>query len=153
MAEFRNLLKKTRPPLRIGTSAVIIERQMKKTTAPERLRSPHFAREEFAGFPPLKPPHHGRSKILRWFKKEQPSDHLISFVASSDDETFYLRFIPKELPPDVPSTGRIGVSPGQAIVNKIEMAAISFSNGLFEFVLFEDSPQAEALFRSKMKEG
>jgi len=127
---------------------------MKKTTAPERLTSPHFAREEFAGFPPLKAPHNGRSKILRWFKNEQPTDHLILFVASPDDETFYLRFIPKELPPDVPSTGalptgRIGVSPGQAIVNKIEMATTSFSNGLFEFVLFEDSPQAEALFRTK----
>ena len=124
------------------------ERPIKKTTAPERLTSPHFAREEFAGFPPLKAPHDGRSKILRWFKNEQPTDHLILFVASPDDETFYLRFIPKGLPPNVPTTGRIGVSPGQDIVNKIEMATASFSNGAFEFVLFEDSPQAEALFRS-----
>jgi hypothetical protein len=126
---------------------------MSKVPVQQRLTSPHFPPEEFARRPPSKNYPAGRARILRRFIKERHSDYVVWYDPSPYDQPFGLRLLPKGVPPGVPGTeptptGQMGVTVDQATVNKIEIAKAAFSRGAFDFVLFEDSPQTEAGYRS-----
>lgn len=107
---------------------------------------PGIRREEFK---PIGP----RSKVLRCFVDEQSKDYHLSVGPQRPDGTFTLRRIAMEKPGGAGGESS-GTSPDQfgdildpSIVEKIEKVRPGSALKHCDFVIFENSPQAEAHYR------